>query len=118
MSDHILDLSGRQAALRVKLPDGQLYPMVAADEFGVGQLHKFLAEWRKAQSLLAKSDPSEDDVEQMLAILIGLARQIVPDAPKSAIDRMPYGALQRLVEAFSAASPVAAAGEAHPNGAS
>lgn len=112
MTDQLLDLSGRQAALRVRLPDGEVYPMAVGDEMGVGQLHRIAAEYDKAKRLMAIENPAIDDAEEMLSVLIDVCCQILPTAPREVIGQLSLPRMERLIEGFKDASPAKRPAEA------
>lgn len=105
MSDKLLDLSGRDARLRVKLPDGNVYALTDPDELGIGQYHRLLADYRKAERLMAIEEPGLEDLEEACAMLADVCQQILPDAPAEAVGRLSVPKMQRLVQGFWDASP-------------
>lgn len=105
MSDQLLDLSGRDPSLRVKLPDGEIYAIAAGDEMGAGQLHKIVAEHARAKRLMSIENPTVDDAEEMLAVLIDVCCQIVPRASRDVIGQLSLPRMERLIEGFIDASP-------------
>lgn len=113
-SGGVLDLSAQEAApLKVKLPDSQLYDVANPEELGVGPMQRFVSRYRRARELLAKDDADEEDVDEMLSLLLDCAQLVVPDAPRDVLGRLALPKLERLIEAFSPASPATtAAGEA------
>lgn len=104
MSEKLLDLSGRDARLRVKLPDGEVYALTDPDELGVGEYHRLLADYRKAQRLMAIDEPEPADLEEVCALLVDVCCQILPDAPRAAVARLSIPKMERLVQGFSGAS--------------
>lgn len=111
----VLDLSEQQATpLKVKLPNGQLYDVANPDELGVGPMQKFVSRYRRANELMGKDDADDEEVDEMLSLLLDCAQLILPDAPRDEVGRLGLSKLERLIEAFSSASPAtnAPAGEA------
>lgn len=105
-----LDLSQVESApYKVKLPDGNLYDMANPERMGPLSLQRFISRHRRAQQILGDHQASEQDVEEMLSLLVDCAQVVVPDAPREVVGELEFGKLERLIEAFSSASPVAKA---------
>jgi len=107
----VLDLSVVEPApLKVKLPDGELHDVVEPGNLGALGLQRFVARYRRAQELMSSTEATDQDAEEMLGLLVDCAHIAVPSAERETLGGLPLHALERLVEAFSVASPNAKAG--------
>lgn len=104
----ILDLSDLAAApVKVKLPDGKLYSMANPAEMGVLDQQKLLAKYRRAQELMANTEASAEDADEMLSMLIDVAQVVVPGANRELLGQLNLTKMERLTETFFQASPAA-----------
>lgn len=112
----VLDLSEQEPAPRkVKLADGQLHDMANPASLGLLPMQRLVSRYRRSQELMAKTDATEEDVEEMLSLLLDVCEVVLPSAPRDVLGDLDWPKLNRLVEAFFDASPVSAtAGEADP----
>ena len=109
----VLDLSALEPApLKVKLPDGQLYDVAEPSRLGALGLQRFVSRYRRSQELMSSTTVSESDLEEMLELLVDCAQVAVPAADRELLGSLDLPQLQRLIDAFSDASPNVAAGEA------
>lgn len=105
MADHpkagVLDLSQvEDAGQKVKLPDGRLYDMAQPTELSPLAYQRFISRFRRSQELQGKSEPTEQDLEEMLSLVIDLACIVVPDAERETLGSLSYPKLERLVTHF------------------
>lgn len=102
-----LDLSGAVEGLgKVKLLDGNLYDIVSPEQLGAADLQRIISRRRKAIEIMAKTDATEEDLDEMLSMLIDVCASIVPDAPREEIGRLGLPRMERLINHFTTASRV------------
>lgn len=114
LPDVVLDLSEVAPDLAdhplVKLPDGELYPMMLPDGFTVGQLIRLEKMQERLNTLVAEEeaagalgDEGTPTREAEMSRLYGaLMPMILPTAPRPLLDALPDGKRLQLMMAFSA----------------
>ncbi|MFW6090044.1 MAG: hypothetical protein ACODAB_09845 [Gemmatimonadota bacterium] len=101
----VLDLSGlAEAPQKVKLPDQQLYSMANPAELGILPQQQLIARYRRAQELMGRTDATPEDADELIEMLLDVCQVVLPDAPREVIGRLGLSSLDRLVQAFLAAS--------------
>jgi len=105
----VLDLSQvEHAPVKVKLPDGVLYDMAAPGSLGALPLQRLMARWRRAQAIMDMAEPTDDELEEMLELVLDVGQVVLPDAPREQLGRVGLDGQRRMIEAFFGASPAAA----------
>lgn len=107
-----LDLSRLESAPeKVKLRDGKLYDMVPPEGLGARSLQRIFSRKQRAEELVSKLDPSEDEIAEMVDLMIDVCEGILPDAPREEIGKLGFLEMETLANHFLNASPAQAAVE-------
>lgn len=112
-SSNVLDLSALAGTGRkVKLPDKKLYDIANPAELGVLPQQRVISRYGAAKALMAKTDPTEKDLEEMLELLLDVCQVVVPAAPRGQLGKLDLPRMDRLIKDFLSASPATQEGEA------
>lgn len=101
MSNHaLLDLTAVEAERRpVKLLDGNIYYMATPDDLGPRAVARLAKMQHIAENVTAENF-DEDSANEAEQAMTEAACIILPDAPREAVEQLPYMKRAKLVEVF------------------